>query len=986
MKNKPSTAFILGIVACFCQPAFSGNGETKNNSDKTQHVFKLPEGITTSDFQANTIILKLKPAYRNQAQKNGINVQQLMNVFNELGVQEVTKLFPMHAPPARVTDEMGNPYIDLSLLYEVIYSNGISIEKAINKIISTGMVAYAEPRYVYATHGIANSVREIDEALAAFNPNDPSIGQQYFIGRIKCPDAWGINATTARGDTNVVIGIVDTGTDIDHPDLKSKIKYNYKDPVNNVDDDNDGYIDNFRGWDVSDKDNNPNVDNANNVHGSHVSGCAAAATNNGAGVASPGFNCKFLPVKSSKASTTGVIDNGYEGIIYAADHGCQIINNSWGGPAGGQFGQDAITYATINKQCLVVASAGNDSKEQTNYPAAYNYVLSVAATTSTDAKSSFSTFAYSVDVCSPGGGIYSTVYNNTYTSMDGTSMAGPICAGAAGIVKSFFPSYTGLQVGEQLKVTADNIYAVGSNSSYKDKLGTGRINLYRALTESSPSVKMSPITIIDGNDNVFIAGDTLLITGKFVNYLAAASNVTATLSSTNTDVTILNPALNVGSLATLATFDVNKSNAYKVLIKSSASTNEKVLFKINCADGAYSGDQYFSVTVNVDYINIDINDVASTNTSRGRIGYNASDIAAGGLGFVYNDTSSLTYEAGLMIGVSSSKVSDNVRGSGTTGDVDFVSTQAVKERIPALKSEFETFGVFNDNGASSKIGVQVKHNTYAWTTAGDRKYIIFEYIIKNVSGASISNLYAGILSDWDITERTAGNNKAATNSGNKLGYAYSAVDPKLYAGIRLLTKGPFLHYAIDNVAGGGGGVDIQDKTNQFSTGEKYTTLSTNRAAAGEAAATGGDILSVVSSGPFTIANNDTVKVAFAILAGNDLNELITSSQNAQIKYDNVVTDISTAFAVNSEFVLKQNYPNPVNDAKTIIEFNIPEKAQAELALYNSIGQKIKTVFNSQLNAGTHQWNVDVSELNNGLYFYELKAGNQKATMKMIIQK
>ena len=181
-------------------------------------------------------------------------------------------------------------------------------------------------------------------------------------------------------------------------------------------------------------------------------------------------------------------------------------------------------------------------------------------------------------------------------------------------------------------------------------------------------------------------------------------------------------------------------------------------------------------------------------------------------------------------------------------------------------------------------------------------------------------------------------------------------------------------------------MDIQDKTNQFSTGEKYTTLSTNRAAAGEAAATGGDILSVVSSGPFTIANNDTVKVAFAILAGSDLNELITSSQNAQIKYDNVVTDISTAFAVNSEFVLKQNYLNPVNDAKTIIEFNLPEKAQAELALYNSIGQKIKTVFNSQLNAGTHQWNVDVSELNNGLYFYELKAGNQKATMKMIIQK
>jgi hypothetical protein len=309
----------------------------------------------------------------------------------------------------------------------------------------------------------------------------------------------------------------------------------------------------------------------------------------------------------------------------------------------------------------------------------------------------------------------------------------------------------------------------------------------------------------------------------------------------------------------------------------------------------------------------------------------------------------------------------------------------VKERIPRLKSEFETFGIFNDNGASSKIGVQVKHNTYAWTTAGDRKYIIFEYIIKNVSGATLNNLYAGIFSDWDITEKTAASNKAATNTANKLGYAFCTVAPQLYGGIKLLTKGPFLHYAIDNVAGGGGGVDIQDKTNQFSTAEKYTTLSTNRVAAG-AATTGGDVLSVVSSGPFTIANNDTVKVAFAILAGDDLNDLIISSQNAQVKYDNVVTAISAANAEKNEFLLKQNYPNPVNSTNTIIEFNLPEKTQAELTIYNSIGQKMMTVFNTQLNAGIHQWNVDASQFGNGLYFYELKTGTNKASMKMVIQK
>lgn len=983
MKNNVYKTVLLGIVIGIAHSAFSGNGES-GNPNKAQQAFRLQEGVTANDYEPNAIILKLKPAYRGQAQSNTINDKRLMTVFSELGVQDLNKLFPNHAPPSRATDEVGNSLVDLSLIYKLNFSANIAIVKAINKIIATGMVEYAEPNYIYQVHGKASPVDDVNKVLAAFNPNDPSIGQQYFIGRIKCPEAWGINTTTARGDTNVVIGIVDTGTDIDHPDLKSKIKYNYNDPINNIDDDKDGYIDNFRGWDISDKDNNPNVDNATNEHGSHVSGCAAAATNNGVGVASPGFNCRFIAVKATKKSSVGVVDNGFEAIVYAADHGCSVINNSYGGPGGGQYGQDAITYATINRKALVVASAGNDSQEKTNYPAAYDYVLSIGATTSTDAKSGFSTYAYSVDVCSPGSGIYSTVYNNSYKSMDGTSMAGPICAGAAAIVKSFYPSYTGLQVGEQLKVTADNIYGIGSNSSYKDKLGTGRINLYRALTESSPSVKMSPIKAIDGKDESFNVGDTLFITGKIINYLAPATNVVGTLSTTNTDVTILNPTINAGAIGTLSTVDVNKLNAFKILIKPSASLNEKILFKLSFADGSYSGYQYFTITVNVDYINININSVASTNTSRGRIGYNTSDIAAGGLGFTYNDSLSLTYEAGLMIGVSSSKVSDNLRGSGAANDADFVSVQAVKQRIPAVKSEFETFGAFNDNGAGSKIGVQVNHNTYAWNTPGDKKYIIFEYIIKNISGSTINNLYAGILSDWDVTEKTSATNKAATDNTNKLGYAYSAVDPKFYAGIRVVSKTPFLHYAIDNVAGGAGGVDIQDKTNQFSTAEKYTTLSTNRATAGDGAATGGDILSVVSTGPFTINNKDSVKVAFAILAGDDLNDITNSSVNAQVKYDNIATAVP-AISTTNGFILKQNYPNPVNAAKTIIEFNLPARSQTELTIYNSLGQKVMGVLNSQLDAGMHQLNIDLTNFSNGLYFYELKAGNNVATMKMIIQ-
>ncbi|HET6224903.1 MAG TPA: S8 family serine peptidase, partial [Bacteroidia bacterium] len=783
----------------------------------------MPSGLTEADYAANAIIFKLKPIYR-----NSIKDATLTAVFNELQTLDVKKIFPEEKAPVYSKNANNQPQVDLSLIYEFHFKSDIQLELAINKLLATGMMEYAEPHYLQYEHGSKLSLKEV---MAPFTPNDPdyknAVNGMYYIDLIKCPDAWGINSTTAQGDTNTVIGIVDSGTDIDHPDLKSKIKYNYADPINGVDDDKDGFIDNFRGWDISENDNNPNVDNS--YHGSHVSGCAAAATNNNTGVASPGFKCTFLPVKCAKQASTTQIDNGYEGIKYAADHGCKIINCSWGGPGAGQFGLDVITYATYNKGALVVASAGNNNNEVQNFPGSYDLVLCVASTTSSDTKSSFSTYGHTIDVSAPGSNIRSTYFDNTYDNLDGTSMASPICAGAAAIVKTFYPSYTGLQVAEQLRATADNIYSL--NSSYKEKLGSGRINLYRALTESPASVRMRPIDITDKNDEVYVINDTLYITGTIVNYLKPLSNLTATLSSSSTNVTVVSSTVNAGAIATLGTYTVNNANTYKVFIKPGTPVNANIPFTITFNDGSYTGYQYFDIVVNVDYINININDVASSNTSRGRIGWNNND-GTGGLGFTYKD-SSMVYESGLMIGVSSSKVSDNVRGaaSGAT-DADFVSVQNVKEIKPTVKSEYETGGIFNDNGATSKIGVQVKHKTYAWTSTGDKKYIIFEYTIKNTGATTLSNLYAGIFTDWDITDKTSGSNKGATDAGNKLGYVYSTVGTKLYGGVRLLTKGPFLHYVIDNVAGGGGGVDIQDKTNFYSTAEKYTTLSTNRLTGG----------------------------------------------------------------------------------------------------------------------------------------------------------
>lgn len=938
---------LLTGVLLLCQLAISQNRMAGTNT------FRLAPGVTQEDYVPATIILKVKPEFRQACSVNGIADARMQNVFQRLGATSLHKIFPNHQPPAAERNKAGQKTADLSLVYKMEISPNADLIKSINAVLATGMVEFAEPKYRYKPF---------------FNPNDPSIGQQQnFLNRIKAYQAW----DTQMGDSNVVIGIVDTGTDWDHPDLINQIKYNNNDPINGVDDDGDGYIDNYRGWDMSDNDNNPMVPGGGTAaHGSHVSGCAAAQTNNGVGVASPGFNCKFLPVKTTKNSDpNSYLTEGYEGIVYAADHGCHIINNSWGGAGGGSFGQLAIDYATINKDALVICAAGNDGNETVFYPASYKYVISVASTGSnSDAKSSFSNYGMYIDVCAPGSNIYSTYYNNTYNFSSGTSMASPVAAGAAGIIKSEFPGYTGLQVGEQLRVSCDNIY--GSNALYLDKLGKGRINMQNALIFNTPSVRYEDVNFDDNNDNAFVIGDTVNMSGLFMNYLApTTSNCSATLSTSSPYVTLLNNTFTIGSLATMGSTD-NLNAPFQIKINNNAPLNAKIVLKVTVTDGLYTDFQIFDLLVNVDYINITINDVHTTITSKGRLFWNG-DSPGEGLGFNYNGNQ-LNYEGTLMIGSSSTKVSDMARASGATPDNDFTSLDKVARVTPDVFSEFDLTGRFRDNAASSPLPVTVRHNAYAWSTPGDRKYVIVEYIITNTGASALSGLYAGIFTDWDIMDY--GKNRGAEDQTLKMGYDFSTEANGLYAGVKVLTPGPFMHYAIDNISGGGGGIDI---TTDYTTAEKYQALSTNRPQAGTAGQ-GNDVCDVTGTGPFAIAPGDSVKVAFAILAGDDLQDLTTSAINAQIKYDNLL-GIDNLPSVLTSIAL---YPNPAVDFVNV-EVITARQTDISVKITNLPGE---TVYISEKNyaAGLNTITIPCRNFSNGIYFYEVKAGAKVSAGKFVI--
>ena len=847
-------SFSGAAPSSFAMQGKNAVGVTTKNPDKLHKYFSFPERIHEGDYQEKTVVLKVKPKYSSLCSLTSLN-----NYLIKIGGLPIKRKFPHAQKPERELNPQGLKYSDLTRIYQFNYSGSEDLETVINTIYSMNIVEYAEPNYIMKPF---------------FTANDANLGQQYHINKIKANLAWDVN----KGDTNIVIGIVDSEIQYDHPDLAPNLKYNYSDPIDGQDNDGDGYVDNFRGYDLGEGDND--TKSTSNIHGSHVTGCADAATNNGIGVAAPGFNCKFLPVKI--ANSSGSLIAGYEGIQYAADHGVKIINCSWGSAGGGQAGQDVIDYVTINKDVLVVAAAGNDGTEVELFPGAYNYVLSVAASTSADKRASFSSYGTWVDVSAPGENIYATYPTNTYSLLSGTSMASPVTAGSAALVKSQFPFLNALQVGEQLRVTCD---PMPSEPQYTaGKMGKGRINLFAGVSGlSSPSIVMTQKNITDNGDDAFIAGDTLDITATFINYLLASGNITATLTTTTGSyITVVDGSTSLGSIAMMGSAN-NNADPYRVVIKQGTPVNAIASFVINLTDGTYSTKAYISFTVNVDYINIAINEVATSITSKSLIGFNDFSTQLEGLGFRYmpGDGENLLFDGGLMVGVSG-KVSDNVRSSPNPNDADFVSVNRVTKVMPIV-SEFDVKGIFNDAGAGAgNLPVRVFHKAYAWNKPGHRRYVMVEYSIKNTGTSPLNSLWAGIYTDWDIIMGNPSggfnNNKAATDMTRKFGYTYNLEQGGFHAGVQLLTTttAGFNHYAMDHNSTGG---SVNPNTS-YNTADKFTTLSTMRASAGAP----NDVSSVVSGGPFNIAAGDSITIAFAILAGDDLADMQKTADSACANY------------------------------------------------------------------------------------------------------
>jgi subtilisin family serine protease len=467
-------------------------------------------------------------------------------------------------------------------------------ESVAKALASDPRIRYVEPNYVVS---------------AAVVPNDPSFGQLYGMHNtgqtggtpdadIDAPEAWDVQT----GSSSVVVGVTDSGIDFSHPDLAAQQWVNTgencgssdptapcADRTDGADDDGNGFVDDWRGWDFVSNDNNPADDNN---HGTHVAGTIGAVGNNGVGVVGVNWNVKIAALKFLNAQGNGTTTGAIGATLYSADEGIQISNNSWGGGPFSQALVDAIEYGA-SRGMLFVAAAGNFSSNNDAspyFPGSYSadVITAVAATDHNDARSSFSNYgATTVDLAAPGTNILSTVPGGGYAFFNGTSMATPHVAGTAALLKARFPTATAYGLKALLMRTVDPKASLSGIT-----VTGGRLNAASAVSCSSApkAVLLSPLSGFSVNVGQPLA---IRVLGANCASPAGLANVSVTVNGTPVALSAASPDNgrytgtftpgSAGPLTVTATVTIGGSSDVRTAT-GSASTNQNYIC-VDISDG-----------------------------------------------------------------------------------------------------------------------------------------------------------------------------------------------------------------------------------------------------------------------------------------------------------------------------------------------------------------------------------------------------------------
>ncbi|MDP4183308.1 MAG: S8 family peptidase, partial [Bacillota bacterium] len=508
--------------------------------DKAQKALKAPNVVSPTglpNFQEKskdfTKMASSVVAENNNKQSGSVSLTDLQKVDNRRDKKELIVKYKDLSQSENTKKKLGAKKTKLSfrlkhsskkLKMETIeISDESELNNVIDELKKDPNVEYAQPNYKLDLMAEPSDER-FNEQWGLQNSGQTISGQAGTAGvDINVKNAWSIT----KGSEEVKVAVIDTGIDINHPDLAASIYKNPNEHPNGLDNDGNGYVSDFNGWNFVSDCNNVFSSEADDAHGTHVAGIIAAGINNG-GVVGVAPEVKIVPLKFISGNT-GYTSDAIEAIEYCQKMNISIANCSWGGPDYNPCLKDAMEKSGI----LFICAAGNSGKNIDNspvYPASYMLpnIITVSANDGKGQLASFSNFGAKADVSAPGLNILSALPDNKYGYLSGTSMAAPFVTGTAALLKSSNESLSAADIKARI---LNNV----SKSSYlSGKVSTsGRLNAYAALTNQPPQESSAPVvteTPTPENNNKSkepqkIYGTTLEDTGKKEKPLVGENNL-----------------------------------------------------------------------------------------------------------------------------------------------------------------------------------------------------------------------------------------------------------------------------------------------------------------------------------------------------------------------------------------------------------------------------------------------------------------------------
>ena len=913
-----------------------------------------------------------------------------------------------------------------------------------------------EAMAAFLKHPMVDRVDPIGIHTLYAAPNDGWFSDQWHLHQandhdVDAPEAWDVET----GSSSLIIAILDTGVRYFHKDLGGAnasytnptaadgnmwINSAEKNGTAGVDDDGNGYVDDWIGWDWVDNvsscwtgedcstpDNDPRDFNG---HGTHCAGNGAAITNNGyatCGIAGgwgegtlepAGNGVKIMTCRIGWSGVYVLWEVGYvrmdfaaQAFYYAADKGAKIASCSWGSSNTGGISA-AIDYFLANGG-MIFHAAGNDDLQIADYMGSRTDIINVAATDGMDCKAAFSNYGSWVDISAPGTGVWSSYHShddpqNDYVApLDGTSMACPLAAGVAALVWSRHPDWSASQVEQRLYETADDIDSLACNSSYSGKLGAGRVNAFNAVNDQVCEITAD-----------FSGSPTSGCVPLIVNFTDQSSGLVTSWQwyfgdgGSSTDQ---NPS-----------YQYTNPGSYDVTLMVCSTNCCDTITKANyiAVSGVPTADFQSSPASGCAPLTADFTDLSTGNpTSWGW------DFGDGGTSFEQNPTYTYenpgTYTVALTV--------SNSCGSDGAMRVDYIQVDSCGGQKAFALSDIPVKGTVTGN--------------YTYTHSSDNGY---EVITEVESGGKPSRRYSRLDHRWDFNvaagatvtfnveafrpDNTEGDDFIFEYSTDNENFTpllavngaaeqlYSATFPTNPSGIVYIrvidadhTAGnrSFDNIYIDYLYIESGGtppppdtmyvgdisVDrIGGKANKYQ-GRAIVTVYDHNDQPVVGALVEGHFNGPSSDSKFGMTGSGgkativSQKVRKPVGVWCFTVDNLTLGSNIYDPSRNIeVTDCeasgSSAARIGSvptAFALSQNYPNPFNPT-TEISFNLPRAAHAKLQIFNVMGEYVTTLVDGYLEAGVHTVMWDGSVVASGVYLFRLQADDFVDTRKMTLVK